>query len=554
MTGPLLAELKESFLTHLRTTYALANHEALILSINDDPKKSAFGDLSTNAAMVIAKIQKKAPIAIAQELVAQFKHPLIASATIAGPGFVNFTLTDKAFVACSNLLFTNHRAFFAPYTSKKPRHYSVEYVSANPTGPLHLGHGRGGIIGDVLSTILTFEGEQVNREFYINDAGKQIQTLGLSLKIRCQQALGETVELPEDAYQGEYLKTMAQRLITTQETSIKNAITSNDIAFFGTYAKEQLLAEQRETLKEYHVTFDTWFSEKTLHQSDAIEKALQRLIASGHTFEAEGALWFRSTSFGDDKDRVLRKANGELTYVAADIAYLLNKIERGAEKLILVLGQDHHSYVVRLKGIMAALGFNPDNLDVILYQLVTLKEDGELVRMSKRAGRIVSLQDIIETVGTDVARFFYLNRKADAHLEFDVTLALKKTEENPVYYLQYAYVRTKSIFEKATSFTELDQLGTNDLHDFTEAEKLLLRKIFALGELLQNISTNYQVHLLAYYTLELATIFHKFYATERVIDPEQRAQSRRRLALVMILQKTLSLCFDLLGISKPEEM
>ncbi len=274
----------------------------------------------------------------------------------------------------------------------------------------------------------------------------------------------------------------------------------------------------------------------------------------GHTFIQDGALWFRSTEFGDDKDRVLKRSNGEVTYVAADVAYMLNKLNRGAQKLIFVLGQDHHSYVVRLKGVMAALGHNPDNLDVILYQLVTLKEDGVALRMSKRAGRIVSLEDIIETVGADVARFFYLNRKADAHLDFDLALALKKTDENPVFYIQYAYVRTKSIFEKAAEHAELNNISANDLTDLDDEEKQLIKKIVAFKTLLNSMARNYQVHLLSYYVIELANQFHSFYAAHRVIEMSNITQSRKRLALVQILQNTFALCFELLGISCPEKM
>lgn len=526
----------------------------IVISLNDDPRKAEFGDLSSNAAMILAPLVKKAPRLVAQEIIDNFSHPMVASCTIAGPGFINITLTNATWALISQDLFSNFEPFFKLLDEKKKYNYSVEFVSANPTGPLHLGHGRGGIIGDVVGTVLRFIGHTVTKEFYINDAGKQIQTLGQSFKIRCQQELGTSVELPEDAYHGSYLTELAHTLVSTNKQDVIKAIDDHNDHFFAHYAKEKLLAEQQDTLKKYGIEFDVWFSEKNLHESGAIERAIQKLQDRGHLFEQDGALWFRTTTFGDDKDRVVRRANGELTYVAADLAYLLNKIERGAQKIVLVLGQDHHGYVVRLKGAMQAFGYNPEDLDVILYQLVTIKEDGEVMRLSKRAGRIVSLEGIIQTVGTDVARFFYLNRKPDAHLEFDVKLALQKTEENPVYYIQYAYVRTSSILEKAGDHKDFANPSNVDLHNFDNDELMLLRKICALRELLINISFNYQAHLLTYYVLDLAHTFHSFYAANRVIDAANIMQSRRRLALIILLHETFGLCLKLLGVSSPEKM
>ncbi|HBL98635.1 TPA: arginine--tRNA ligase [Candidatus Dependentiae bacterium] len=549
--------IQHDLITHLSATYSLTNEQqaAIVTTINDESKKRGFGDLSTNAALVIAKTQGKAPRTIAEEITTQFHHPSVSELTIAGPGFINIALTPAAFTECSHALFTAGASFFSENTNTPRPAYSIEFVSANPTGPLHLGHGRGGIIGDVLGTILKFLGYPTTKEFYINDAGKQIQTLGLSFKARCQQALGITgIEVPEDGYAGTYLVEMAETLITSNKSDIQNALEKGDDNFFALYAKDVLLKQIQTTLKNYHINFDVWFSEKTLHDDGSVEKALTTLIDRGHAFTQDGALWFRSTEFGDDKDRVLKRSNGEVTYVAADVAYMLNKLNRGAEKLIFVLGQDHHSYVSRLKGVMAALGHNPDNLDVILYQLVTLKEDGVALRMSKRAGRIVSLEEIIETVGADVARFFYLNRKADAHLDFDLGLALKKTDENPVFYIQYAYVRTKSIFEKAAEHPELHNITINDLTILDEEERQLLKKIVALKTLLHSITQNYQVHLLSYYAIELANQFHSFYAAHRVIEITNIPQSRKRLALVQILQNTFALSFELLGISCPEKM
>jgi arginyl-tRNA synthetase len=531
--------------------HAAALH-GIQLSLNTDPQKQQFGDLSTNAPLVLAKVLGRSPREIATEISQNFTHPSIAKIEIAGPGFINFFLTPETFAELAQALATEQASFFKKVDSLEPTlSYSVEFVSANPTGPLHLGHGRGGIIGDTLARILRFRGHKVTTEFYINDAGAQILKLGLSFKARCLQQLGVDAPIPEEGYFGEYLVELAKEY--TKNKSVEDLQKTSDIAF-ADYAKAQLLALLKKTLAHYGILFDVWFSEKSLHDSGAIEKAIALVEKRGHLVERDGALWFVSTAFGDDKDRVVRKANGELTYLASDIAYLENKLERGFDKLVMVLGQDHHSYLTRLKAMMQALGHNPDDLDVILYQLVTIKESGEVMRLSKRKGRIVSLEDVIETVGPDVARFFYLNRKADAHLEFDIELALKHTEENPVFYLQYAFVRTKSILEKASTIAGLENISVADAQQLGESERLLLKKIVSLNDVLASMSRTYQTHLLASYTIELAQEFHKYYAAHRVINQEDLATSRGRLLATTLVRATLKTCLELLGLSTPEKM
>lgn len=544
----IIEQIKQHINEIIITTYHKVP-TGLTVTLNVDPAKQQFGDLSTNAALIIAKEVQQNPRLVAQTILDKLIHQYIDRSEIAGPGFINIFLTQAAFQKLAQALFDQQEKFFKPATLQ-PITYNIEFVSANPTGPLHLGHGRGGIIGDVLGNILHFLGHRVTKEFYINDAGAQIVKLGLSFKARCLQQLGVDAPIPEDGYQGDYLISLAQKCVNEYGPALKD---EKDY-FFAVYAKNHLLEAIKSTLKNYGIQYDMWFSEKTLHESGAITQALATLEKNNHLFIHDDALWFRSTAFGDDKDRVVRRANGELTYVAADIAYLEDKIERGAQKIIMVLGQDHHSYVVRLKAVMAALGHDPNNLDVILYQLVTLKESGELVRMSKRTGHIVALEDIIEAVGADIARFFYLNRKADAHLEFDIALALKHSEENPVYYIQYAYVRMGSILEKAESMPEFANITTNDAAHCNDAEKFLLKKIISLQELLVNIQHNYQVHLLTYYIIELANLFHSYYAANRVLDRELIAQSRARLAMIILLRRTFKTVLDLLGISTPTSM
>lgn len=547
----LIDTIQSAFHTYIESSFALEPSllKQCELSLNVDEQKQAFGDLTTNTALILSKPLKKAPRDIAQVIASAFTHPMVAKIEIAGPGFINMYLHEHAFKQIAAELFAQESSYFK--LAHKPQgKTSIEFVSANPTGPLHFGHGRGGIIGDVLTKIMRFLGYTVTPEFYINDAGAQIIKLGNSLKIRSQQLLGLDVELPEDAYHGEYLIEVAKECLKEHGQSVAD----KDISFFSAYGQDKMLGRIKKTLNAYGINFDVWFSEKTLHQSGAIEAALELLNKRELLYEKEGATWFKATEFGDDKDRVVRKADGELTYIAADIAYLKNKVDRGNTKIILVLGHDHHSYATRLEAVRQGLGLNNISLDVILYQLVKIKEGDQEVRMSKRAGNIISLEDVINTVGPDVARFFYLHRKADAQLDFDLDLAQKKTDENPVYYVQYAYVRTNSIIDKAYEDESLHNSTVEDLGALGMQEAFLLKKIISLKQLLEAMSSNYQTHLLTYYAIELANTFHSYYKHNRVIDMENIQTSRARLAMIKIVNNTFKTVLDLLGISTPQRM
>lgn len=546
-----IAHIQTAFSIYLQNAFSVSEQLAgtCNFTLNVDPSRQEFGDLNANAAMVLAKELKQNPRALAQQIITEFKNPYIAKMEIAGPGFINAFLTSAALHDLAQSLIGQKKQFFALDEDVQKSRYDIEFVSANPTGPLHLGHGRGAIIGDVLANVLKLLGHQVTKEFYINDAGNQINKLGQSFKVRCQQALGIQAELPEDGYRGEYLFELAQECVKKEG----QAVLDKPDSFFDAYAKEFLLEKIKQTLEQYGVTFDVWFSEKTLHESGSIDRAIKLLQERKMVYEHEHALWFASTQFGDDKDRVVKKTDGEWTYAAADIAYLLDKSKRGFDHFVMVLGHDHHSYAVRLQGIRQALGLDRIDLAIILYQLVTMKASGQLVQMSKRAGTMVTLKDVIDEVGKDVARFFYLNRKADAQLEFDLDLALKKTEENPVYYVQYAYVRTGSILEKATQ-KEFENITIADAAHFGTHESLLIKKIASLKHLLEVIGSTHQTHYLTYYTTELADIFHRYYAHNRVIEMNNIPQSRARLLLMQLLRETFATCFDLLGISKPQKM
>lgn len=546
-----LEVLQNSFFDYLTKYYQLHPElkKAITFTLNTDPSKKNFGDISSNAPIILAKELTQTPHKLAQEIAHNFADTVVEKVEMAGPGFLNFFLTNDCFSLIAQDAFTRQNAFFKT-SPAHPVKYSIEFVSANPTGPLHLGHGRGGIVGDVLSNILLFLGHQPTKEFYINDAGSQIEKLGLSLKIRCQQQLNIPAQLPEDAYHGSYLIDLAQ--ICLQEFG--SNILEQPTAVFAQFAKNHILHQIKQTLSDYGITFGVWFSETTLHESSAVQKAINVLTEKNLAYKQDNTIWFKSTLFGDDKDRVLQRANGLYTYIAADIAYLQNKFNRGFNKIIMILGQDHHSYATRLKATMQALGYDAHQLDIILYQLVTIKEDGQLLRMSKRAGTMVTLQNIIDTVGKDVARFFYLNRKVDAHLDFDLDLALKKTDENPVYYIQYAYVRCASILKKAAQEAELVNITLQDLSVLDEGEIIIIKKVLQLKELLLNIAHHYQTHLLTYYVLELAREFHSYYNKYKVVDLHNIATSRARLAMINIIYNTLGLCLDLLGLQKPEKM
>ena len=515
--------------------------------LNTDPAKQNFGDINANIAMICAQKMKQNPRALAQQIINNFTHPFVERIEIAGPGFLNFFLKQSWYETIATEIHQQKSDFFKP-NSIDSKKINIEFVSANPTGPMHVGHGRNGILGDVLANILTFTGHDVTKEFYINDAGAQMIKLQNSFKIRCLQELGLNVLLPEDAYHGEYLIDLAKTCVAQFGKNLEQEPDS----FFQAYAKDHMLKQLQTVLQNYGILFDVWFSEKNLHDHQKVSAAIEKLKQSGHTFQDEGALWFRSTTFGDDKDRVLQKANGELTYVAADVAYLIDKFERGFEKIVMVLGHDHHSYKIRLEAIMQALGYDPKNLNVILYQLVHIMKDGQPVKMSKRSGNMVTLEEVVDEVGKNVARFFFLNRKADAELQFDVNLALSQSNENPMYYIQYAFVRTVSIARNACeqNFAPASKIT----HDFNESEKLLFKKICSLKNLIFNISQNHQIHLLAYFTYELAALFHQFYNQKRIIETSEPEQTAQRLYLVNIIQETLKTSLFLMGITPMQKM
>lgn len=519
---------------------------------NFDSSRILFGDISINSALQIAKIYKTNPNIVAEVIKDKLLQvESILKIEIIKPGFINVFFNDTYYIYYLKKLY-KEKVYFTKNVTNNQK-YNIEFVSANPTGPLHIGHGRGAIIGDILYQVLKIKGYAVQAEYYINDAGMQIYKLGKSVFLRYKElCTGEKILFDNDLYQGQYIVDVAEKIYQ----KYGNAKLNENLIWFSDHAKELLLEEIKSTLIEYQINFDVWFSEKELHKNGCIEYAVSLLVEKGYVYtsEEDQSMWFRSTMFGDEKDRVLKKSDGLWTYIAADIAYFLNKIERGFTKIIMVLGQDHHSFKIRLHAIAQALGFPTNNLVILLYQLVSLKNENEVVKMSKRKGNSIELQDIIDNVGSDVARFFYLNRKADAHLDFDISKALEKDKNNPVFYIQYALVRISSLLKKYSGVASSDQICDSiTKYNYSFEERLLLKKINTFNNLLNDIIENYQIHQLAFYTLELSSFFHAFYMKHPIISNDPVA-TQTRIALVSVIGDILSICAKTLGISIPEHM
>ncbi|MBI4126179.1 MAG: arginine--tRNA ligase [Deltaproteobacteria bacterium] len=516
------------------------------------PKDPSHGDFSTNAALIIASKEKQKPRLIAETIVANLpkSSDLMAKVDIAGPGFINITLQPASYLhALANIF--QHPETYGTVDRGHGKKVIIEFVSANPTGPLNIVSARAAAIGDTLANILKTAGFHVQREFYVNDIGHQIDLFALSLAARYQQTQGETATIPEDGYQGEYLIDVAQKL------QKKKKYTVDDFRSFGLQA---MIAWQKKSLKDFGVEFDRWFLQSELMGSKEFEKTLRFLEKKGYLYEHEGALFFKSTAFGDDKDRVVKKKDGEYTYFASDIAYHEGKFARPCDWAIDLLGPDHHGYVARTKAAVEALGHKPEQLTVLIVQQVNLIKEQAIVKMSKRAGRLVTMDDLIAEVGKDVARFFFLQRSASSHLDFDLELAKKETPENPVFYIQYAYARIASIFRKAGSLAPNCDPSTIDLSELSLPEELTLAKmLLRYPKVIDQCATDLEPHHLAFFLLELTKTFQVYYSKGRA-DERYRVLGSppKRLQAKLYLLKNISIVLhhglSLLGLSAPEEM
>ena len=532
-------------------TLPAGDYPAISLEV---PPQKEFGDFATNIAMQSARIARRAPKMIAEAIVAQMEYPWLDRAEIAGAGFINFFLKhDVIYDTLKNILAAGADYGKAPLREEDT--IQVEYVSANPTGPLHVGHGRGAAYGSALVNLLRAAGFNVQAEYYINDAGNQMNNLAVSVNARYLQLLGKEAEIPENGYHGHDIIDTAQAIIDQDGDAYLNMPEEERLELFKDRAYAEKLKALKRDLAAFNVHFDNWFSERTLHP-DAIHGACDVLKQRGKLYEKDGALWLKSTDYGDDKDRVVIRDNGVPTYLAADIAYHKNKYDRGFGSLINIWGADHHGYVARVKAAMAALGYDPEKMEILLLQMVSLFRDGKPVKMSKRTGQAITLNELIEEVGADAARYFFIMRSLDTQLDFDLDLAKSHSNENPVYYIQYAHARIYSIYRQVQEAGDALDMNWADvqwdkLKDEQELE--LIKKMAAFPEEIQRAARERAPHRIAHFAHELAGLFHTFYNHCRIIQ-EDKELEKARLALVTAVRITIANSLAILGVSAPEKM
>jgi arginyl-tRNA synthetase len=522
----------------------------------EEPKIETHGDFATNFAMLSAKIQKMAPRQIAQALVDHLEDNLgvLERTEIAGPGFVNFFIKPEAWAPLVDRVL-DHNDAYGRSDIGRGKKVQVEFVSANPTGPLHVGHGRGAAVGDSVANILAFCGFDVQREYYINDSGRQIQTLGRSVLLRCRELLGHTIEFPKDCYQGDYISELARRVLDDKGEAFITRDEDAALSFCARMAADAIIAGIRDDLEAFGVTFQQWFSEQTLYDSDQVDQALEDLKAREMVYLEDGAWWFKSSAFGDEKDRVVVRKNGQTTYFASDIAYHQNKYQRGFERVIDVWGADHHGYIPRMKAAVLAGGRSADQFEVILVQLVNLLRDGQPVAMSTRAGEFETLKDVVNEVGKDAARFIFLTRDYESPLDFDLEVAKQKTNDNPVYYVQYVHARIASILRKAKDRGAGPVVMPADGHLKLNApeEIHLLKAMGRYGEVVRASAENLAPHRVTYYLMNLASMFHTYYNKHRVLSDDNEL-TQARLCLILAVQMVIRNGLTLLGVSAPEKM
>ena len=538
-----------------REASAVAGGAEAVASL-DPPRDAGFGDLATNVAMTLAKAAKRNPRELADELVGRIQAdadlgPLVESAEVAGPGFINLTLSPKWFADAARAIVASGGDYGRAQADPVER-ILIEFVSANPTGPPHVGHARQAAYGDGVARILEYAGHKVTREYYVNDWGRQMQLFGASVAARYGQLFGLDTQVPEDGYQGDYVIGIAELMRDEVGDTYAGRVNPPDdevLAVFAERGRDLMLRTMTAELERFRVRFDAFFSETTLHEGGAVQRGLDALIASGDAYEREGALWFRTTAYGDEKDRVLRRSDGSTTYLAADVAYHLDKAGRGDDRLLDVLGADHHGYIARLRAVIAAGGFDPDMLEVPIVQLVSLTEGGEAKRMSKRAGTLVTLGELIDDIGVDAARFFLVQRSHETAFDLDLDVARSQSNENPVYYIQYAHARIAGILAQnpeapadAGAPAELDP-----------SERALLLTLCGWPDAVREAERRRSPHRVAAYLQDLARDFHGFYHRCRVVGeaPEVIAF---RLDLLRATRTVIAMGLDLIGVEAPDRM
>ncbi|HEX9897473.1 MAG TPA: arginine--tRNA ligase [Dehalococcoidales bacterium] len=517
------------------------------------PQNPEHGDYATNLPLRLARAINTNPLTIARELV-NFIPPSeeIEKVVAAPPGFINFTLNDKWLASQVNTILKSGETF-GNSAYGKGSSVQVEFVSINPTGPLHVGHGRGAILGSTLANVLAASGYRVEKEYYFNDAGSQMDAFKQSLYARYLQSLGIEKELPENGYHGSYMIDIAKDIIAEHGDKFRNLPESEAVEKLGEIGVRKVMDQIKEELKLLRVEYDVWFSEQSLYRNGQYKKVLELLRKDKHLVDKEGATWFVSTALGEDKDNVVIRSDGSPTYFAADIAYHYNKfIERGFNKVINIWGADHQGHVFRLKAAVGAMGINPAQLQIIIHQMVTLKRGGELVRVSKRTGDIITLREVMDEVGVDACRYFFLARSANSQMDFDLELAKKQSQDNPVYYIQYAHARIASIMRLAQE--RHINFNDGDVSRLTApVELILIRRLLQLPEIIEVVTTTLEPHHLAYYAQDLATIFHIFYRDCRVVT-EDEAITKARLKLVKAVQIVLAKTLNLMSMTAPDKM
>ncbi len=516
------------------------------------PPKKEFGDFASNFAMQSARALRCNPRVLAQYIVENLDCPYVKKAEIAGPGFINFYLNpDWVYDMLARIVEAGENYGNLPKASDEK--IQLEYVSANPTGPLHVGHGRGAAVGSALANLLKAAGYDVEQEYYINDAGNQMNNLARSVNARYLELLGKEIEFPEDGYHGHDIIDTAQRIINKYGDRFLQMEEAERLEEFKTIAYQEKLAALKEDLERFNVRFDVWFSEKTLHEANKIKEACDRLLEKGYMYEQDGALWLKSTAFGDDKDRVVIRDNGVPTYFAADIAYHANKFGRGFDRVINLWGADHHGYIARMKAAMQCMGYQPEQLEILILQMVRLLRDGQEVKMSKRTGQSVTLNELIDEVGTDAARFFFVMRSIDSQLDFDLDLAKKKSNDNPVFYVQYAHARICSIMRQVAE-AGIKVQGKGDYKLLTEPVEVdLIKKLGEYPEMLATAARERAVQQVAHYVYDLAGLFHSAYNQCRILGVNEDLQ-QARLAMVMAVGHVVRHALSILGVSAPEKM
>ena len=522
----------------------------------EKPKDEKMGDFACNIAMTLARSERKNPKVIAQIIEHNVEKGTagLDSVEIAGPGFLNLKMSRKFFLDRLADAVEQQNDFGKSNVGQGTK-IMIEFVSANPTGPLHIGHGRGAAVGDALARILKKAGYDLKTEYYVNDVGNQMNILGRSTWLRYRELLGNDADFPEDHYRGEYIKDIAQLAIDQHGKKFFDKPEGECVSFFKELAKDNILEGIKKDLSNFRVTFDNWFSEQSLYENNSVEGAIEWLRNEGHVYDKDGAVWLKSSAFDDDKDRVIVKKTGEKTYFCSDIAYHQNKIKRGFKKLINLMGADHHGYVPRMEAVLQAMGYDKNIFKILLIQFVSLLRGGEKVAMSTRSGEFETLSDVVNEVGVDAARYYFLMRSSDAHLDFDLELAKQETSENPVFYIQYAHARICSIFrgaeEKAIQFPGN---GSIDLSLLVEEEEFsIIKAILAFPEVVEKSALALEVHRISHYLLDLVSRFHGYYSRHRVISDDVPL-TLARLYLLDGLRITIRNGFDLMGISVPEKM